>query len=284
MYKKRDKAQLTMDEFYLPFGDGLDANNRWVKIARIIPWDFIEEEYAKNFSEEAGRPSIPSRIAFGASFIKEQENLTDEGTVAYLWEFSSKTGHKTAYNRRRARRNYLKVAKQRFMQETGTHSCPDRIVSLRQPHIRCIVRGKAGRPYEFGQKLHLSVVNGFTFIEDQSYDNYNEGVRLRAAAQRYKERFGHYPEAILADTIYRNRDNRAFCKEHGIRLSGPKLGRPRKDETEESRSQAYQDSCDRNMAEGRNGIGKRRYGLDLIMAYLAETGKTEAAFIIPENC
>ena len=125
-----------------------------------------------------------------------------------------------------------------------------------------------------------SVFNGFTFIEDQSYDNYDEGVRLQAAAERYKERFGHYPEAILADTIYRNRDNRAFCKEHNIRLSGPKLGRPRKEETEESRSQAYQDSCDRNMAESRNGIDKRRYGLDLIMAYLAETGKTEAAFII----
>jgi hypothetical protein len=387
MYKKRDKAQLTMDEFYLPFGDGLDANNRWVKIARIIPWDFIEEEYAKNFSEEAGRPSIPSRIAFGASFIKEQENLTDEGTVAYLcespyaqylvglkafrkeplfdssmmahfrkrftpellqrvnelmyerahpaeenkpddkdeppegggnkgvlildatvapadikyptdlglvndcrentekfieklWEFSSKTGHKTAYNRRKARRNYLKVAKQRKAKLKATRRAIGEIVSLRQPHIRCIVRGKAGRPYEFGQKLHLSVVNGFTFIEDQSYDNYNEGVRLRAAAQRYKERFGHYPEAILADTIYRNRDNRAFCKEHGIRLSGPKLGRPRKDETEESRSRAYKDSRDRNMAESRNGIGKRRYGLDLIMAYLAETGKTEAAYII----
>lgn len=124
------------------------------------------------------------------------------------------------------------------------------------------------------------MVNGFTFIEDQSYDNYNEGVRLQAAAQRYKDRFGHYPETILADTIYRNRDNRAFCKEQGIRLSGPKLGRPRKYGTDESDSQAYKDSCDRNMVEGRNGIGKRRYGLDLIMAYLAETGKTEAAFII----
>ena len=75
-----------MDEFYLPFGDGLDANNLWVKNARISPWDFIEEQYAKNFSEESGRPSIPSRIVFGASFIKEQENLMDEGTVAYLSE------------------------------------------------------------------------------------------------------------------------------------------------------------------------------------------------------
>ena len=166
------------------------------------------------------------------------------------------------------------------MHDTGTHSCPDRIVSLRQPHVRCIVRGKAGRSYEFGQKLHLSVFNGFTFIEDQSYDNYNEGVRLQAAVERYKDRFGHYPEAVLADTIYRNRENRAFCKEHSIRLSGPKLGRPRTDETEENGKQAYKDSCDRNMVESRNGIGKRRYGLDLIMAYLAETGKTEAAFII----
>ena len=169
---------------------------------------------------------------------------------------------------------------QRFMHDTGTRSCPDRIVSLRQPHIRCIMRGKAGRPYEFGQKLHLSVVNGFTFIEDQSYDNYNEGVRLQASAERYKDRFGYYTEAILADTIYRNGENRSFCKEHGIRLSGSKLGRPRKDETEENRLQAYKDSCDRNMVEGRNGIVKRRYWLDLIMAYLAETGKTEAAFII----
>ena len=103
---------------------------------------------------------------------------------------------------------------------------------------------------------------------------------LQASAERYKDRFGHYPEAILADTIYRNRENRTFCKDQGIRLSGPKLGRPRKKEADESRSQAYQDSCDRNMVEGRNGIGKRRFGLDLIMAYLAETGKTEAAFII----
>ena len=40
-----------MDEFYIPFGDGWDANNRWVKIARSIPWVFFEELYAKNFSE-----------------------------------------------------------------------------------------------------------------------------------------------------------------------------------------------------------------------------------------
>jgi len=76
---------------------------------------------------------------------------------------------------------------------------------------------------------------------------------------------------------YRNRDNRAFCKEHGIRLSGPRLGRPKLSELKADKEQAYKDSCDRNMVEGRIGIDKRRYGLDLIYARLTNTGEIEAA-------
>ena len=33
--------------------------------------------------------------------------------------------------------------------------------NLRQPHVRPIVRGKAGHPVEFGQKLGFSVVDGY---------------------------------------------------------------------------------------------------------------------------
>ena len=86
VYRKRDKNQLTMEEFYLPFGNGLNADNRWVKMAKLIPWDAIEEIYGDELSQETGRPAISSRIAFGALYIKEQENLTDEGTVSYLSE------------------------------------------------------------------------------------------------------------------------------------------------------------------------------------------------------
>ena len=42
-------------------------------------------------------------------------------------------------------------------------SIADRIVSLSQPHIRPIVRGKAGKKYEFGAKVSLSLCNGFSF-------------------------------------------------------------------------------------------------------------------------
>ena len=158
-----------------------------------------------------------------------------------------------------------------------SHSVENRIVNLRQPHIRPIVRGKAGKKYEFGQKISTSVVNGYTFIEQQSYDNFNEGVTLQESVERYKARFGHYPEAVLADKLYRNRENLRYCKKWGIRLSGPPLGRPRKQASKDAKRIARQDNAERNMVESRYGITKRRYSLARIMAYLPETGKTQAA-------
>lgn len=432
MYRKSDRAQLSMDEFFMPFGGRLSADNRWVKIAKLMPWDMVEDLYASTFKDEKpdGRPPIPARLAFGALYIKEQETLTDERTLEYitenpymqyflglrefrqeqlfdpsmmthfrkrftpemvsqineelyrrmnppkppedsgndgtlildataapsdiryptdlsllnecrentermideLWEGSSRRGHKTDYNRKKAREKYLAVAKQRKprknkikqavreqleyvkknlktldrlmlessnsvlpkhllrlktireaarqqqeMLESAKHSVTDRIVSLRQPHVRPIVRGKAGSPVEFGQKLAFSVVNGFTFIDGQSWDNFNEGVTLKESAEKYKDRHGVYPSVILADTIYRNRENRNFCKSNGIRLSGPRLGRPKAEEKDADKEQAYRDNCERNVVESRNGIVKRRYGLNLVMATLACTAETEAA-------
>ena len=375
MYRKEDKKQLTMEEFMLPFGGYLSADNRWVRMAKLMPWDAIEEEYANSMSETEGRKALPARMAYGAIYVKEQEGLTDERTLEYmvenpyvqyfvglkgfsreapfdasmmvhfrkrfpaesiqrinetlyermapkmealapqgkpssqqeglssieqeglssmngdestaaqgegtplcesssaqegsassgdtladgqnkgtlildatvapadiryptdlgllnecrenaekmieiLWPHTNRQGRKTAYNRKKARKGYMKVVKQRKprrkvvqravveqleyvrmnlealdrlllcvayailpeadlfrlcticqiyrqqkqMVDKGDHRCDNRIVSLRQPHVRCIVRGKARAPFEFGQKIHLSVVNGFTFI------------------------------------------------------------------------------------------------------------------------
>jgi hypothetical protein len=140
-----------------------------------------------------------------------------------------------------------------------------------------MVRGKAGKPYEFGQKLSASVINGYTFIDNQSYDSFNEGIRLKDSVEQYKTRYGFYPKAVLADKIYRNRDNLTYCKERGIRLSGPRLGRPKKYPTKDEKQQMIIDSSERNTIESRFGILKRRFGLNLIMAYLPETGMTEGA-------
>lgn len=107
------------------------------------------------------------------------------------------------------------------MYDYRTHSIPDRIVSVSHPLVRPIVRGKAGKPVEFGAKLDISVVDGWTRLECCSFDAYNEAGNLKMIVERLE---GHYPSRILADKIYRNRENLSFCKEHGIRLSGPGPG------------------------------------------------------------
>lgn len=88
MYYRDNSEQLAMEEFFQPFGGRLRKDNRWVRLAGIMPWEYIEDIYAKNLSGETGRPAISSRIAFGAIFIKEFCHLTDEGTVQEIQENS----------------------------------------------------------------------------------------------------------------------------------------------------------------------------------------------------
>jgi len=84
---------------------------------------------------------------------------------------------------------------QQYVFENGTHSVENRIVSISQPYIRPIVRGKAKSPVEFGAKLDLSVDgDGMCRIEKLSFDAYNESAVLKSAIENYKQRTGHYPE------------------------------------------------------------------------------------------
>ena len=65
------------------------------------------------------------------------------------------------------------------MWENKTQSVPQRIVSLTQPHIRPIVRGKAGKPIEFGAKLSVSCVDNYVFLDKISWENFNESCHLK---------------------------------------------------------------------------------------------------------
>jgi len=371
MYKKKS-PQMSM--FKAPENfmmlSGLDPNNRWIRMSELIPWDLVEEKYAKNFKETPfSRPAKPVRMAIGTQIIKEKYVLSDDETVEMIAEnpylqyfigleaFSNKApmeasvltlfrkritpemlaeindyiigrkkkdddendpsggaanggesaetqgktnegtlildatcvlsdirfptdisllnegleclegiidelhemgltnGVKPRTYRQVARRDYLRFIRnrkpkkkviratirkqlcymrrdlaaietcdtaklssnsqqrlavvrklyeqQKQMYETKTHQVPDRIVSIHQPWVRPIVRGKATADVEFGAKVAISV--------------------------RYKEQTGLYPQRILADKIYRTRDNLQYCDMHHIHMSGPKLGRPPKD-------------------------------------------------------
>ncbi len=169
---------------------------------------------------------------------------------------------------------------QAYMYENKTHSVKNRIVSIGQPYLRPIVRGKIKSPVEFGAKFDLSIdENGYGRIEKLSFEAYNESTCLEDSIERYKQRTGHYPERVLVDQIYRTRYNRAYCKLKGIRLSGPKLGRPSKD-NDHSKEIEYQDNVDRIEVERMFSLSKRCYNLGLIKTKLEETTMTSIALSI----
>ena len=169
---------------------------------------------------------------------------------------------------------------QDYMYRNNTHSVKDRIVSISQPYIRPIVRGKAKAPTEFGAKLDMSIdENGIARLERLSFDAYNECDVLIGTIERYRERTGHYPERVLVDQIYRNRNNRDYCKQHGIRISGPALGRP-KLLSKEEKIQAYNDNTDRIEVERGFSLAKRCYGMGLIRTKLDTTTRSSIALSI----
>lgn len=174
---------------------------------------------------------------------------------------------------------------QEEMYASRSNRIDDRIVSIAQPYIRPIVRGKLKSPVEFGAKISASVVEGFIYLDHVSWDAYNEAGDLFDQVESFKSRTGCYPVSIHADKIYRNRENLAYCRKLGIRLSGPVLGRPPKALTEDPaalkahRKEQHQDEIDRIEIEGKFGIAKRHYSLGRIMTKLASTSESAIALI-----
>ncbi len=455
MYKRTENQLILPGDFFLPFGGKLNKDNRWVKLASLIPWWRVEDKYAKSFKKTLkGQKAVSVRVSLGALIIQHRLNTSDRETVQqiaenpYLQYFlgfpefkegqpfdpslmtyfrkrlgadiinevnemivmeeqnqqkdndsddDSTTGSASKGNsdhisndkpkshqgkllldatcapadiayptdlnllnearekleniidvlhaprrgnqkkprtyRQKARKAYLAIAKQRrvngkkvrkavgqqlryvkrnlqiidrlkeqsslsalnkqeykqlfviselFRQQqemytNRSHRVDDRIVSISQPHVRPIVRGKAKANIEFGSKVAISLVNGYALIEKMSWDSYNEALTLQESVEKYKKCYGYYPEAVLADQIYRNRENRDYCKRKGIRLSGPPLGRPSKKDQSEQKRIVQMDSAERNAVEGKFGEGKRHHGLGLIQARLPETSETVIA-------
>jgi Transposase domain (DUF772) len=86
MYKKAEQLTTESENFELPFGAKLAADNRWVIMAKLIPWAEVEEEYAKKFTIEIGAPAKSSRMALGALIIKEKLGISDRETVEQIRE------------------------------------------------------------------------------------------------------------------------------------------------------------------------------------------------------
>ena len=164
------------------------------------------------------------------------------------------------------------------MFKTRTHTIEDRIVSIHQPHVRPIVRGKTSAPVEFGAKIQVVTIDGISFLDKLSWDAFNESSCLEDSVEKYKARFGFYPRELLADKIYCTRANRKMLKEKGsgIFLRAKPLGRP----SLASALSIHVSPGERNAIEGKFGQAKTAYGMNRIKARLKITSESWIAGII----
>ena len=156
--------------------------------------------------------------------------------------------------------------------------CDDRIVSISQPYVRPIVRGKLNKAVEFGAKLSVSLTGeGLARVDHLRWDAFHEGQDLKAQVEAYRVRYGHYPEAVMGDPLYGTRDNRRYLKQLGIRFAGKPLGRPKKvtdanrEELKRLKAQRREEYLQRIPIEGKFGQGKNGYRLNYIRAKRADT-------------
>lgn len=155
---------------------------------------------------------------------------------------------------------------QREMYSNKTSRCDDRTVSISQPYVRPIVRGKAGKKVEFGTKMGLALAKAETL----GWDAHNESADLVPHAESYRELYGHYPDLIQIDKIYGTNANRNWCRERGIGMTVATKGK-RHEETVREKRKRKKEFNERNAIEGRFGQAKQGYGLNNIKAKLSNT-------------
>lgn len=217
------------------------------------------------------------RKAIGKQLRYLRRNLR---TIDRLWTMS---GTQWPLTHRQLRAYWVVqqlYAQQLHMYQEKTHRVADRIVSVHQPHVRPIVRGKAAANVEFGAKLNVALCDGIAWPDHIGWDAHNESEWLMHHVQCYKQRYGYYPEAVNVDGIYGTRENRRKLQELGIRFIGKALGRPTTESRTPSAKRALaKEMAQRNHIEGKFGQGKNAYGLDRIGAKLQATSESWIAAI-----
>jgi len=274
----REISEQLIDELHLQLGGSKPRTYR--KNARK---DYLSISKKKRAGHKLIRKEIREQLQYLRRNLKHLESMLDQ--------LLPEDGMPFPLSRKLQRKYWIiqhVYAQQRKMYDTNVRRCDDRIVSISQPHVRPIVRGKAGRAVEFGSKVSVSMVGKLAFVDHLSWDAFNESQDLQAQVTEYHKRFGFYPETVLADGIYGTRANRSWLKERGIRFGGRPLGRPKKATPEnregilEQKRQRREDERARIPIEGKFGQGKNGYRLNQIRAKLASTSQAwvRAIFLV----
>lgn len=161
------------------------------------------------------------------------------------------------------------LSQQQEMFTSGTHSVPDRIVSISKSYIRPIVRGKEVKKVEFGAKVNMIQVDGINFIEHLSFDAFNEGPRLIDSIRYSRTLFGKITH-ISADDIYATNVNRKWSTSQHITTNFKRKGRAGKHEDHRQIIAAELRKERATRMEGSFGTEKQHYSLDKVKARIKQ--------------
>jgi IS5 family transposase len=260
----REQTEKLIDKIYKPEAGKIKPRTYRKKARK----EYLRVIKQRKKSIKTIRKSIRKQLGYLNRNIKTIDKLLDEKPQEVVM------GHKEFRMLCIVREVYRQ---QEEMYREKKNNISDRIVSIHQPQVRPIVRGKSTAMVEFGAKISVSLVNGFTKPHQISWDAYNEGGDLKSQVENYKDQYGFYPAVVIADKIYGTKENREYLKTKGIKFSGKKLGRPKlnTDETDKKEEKELkQYNKERNQVEGKFGEGKRRYGLDRIRARKSDTSES----------
>lgn len=136
----------------------------------------------------------------------------------------------------------------------------ERIVSVHQPHLRPMVRGKYPVEVEFGPKILLNLKNNFLFLEHLSFENTSDSQLLDISLKGYQERFGSLPTQLAADRGFWSQENRQLAVDYGIK----KIAIENKGKSSYLKGKPFRERLRRLRCkiEAKISLAKRKYGLD----------------------
>ncbi len=160
-------------------------------------------------------------------------------------------------------KTFVSTAQKIIAQQKGVYrnkKVSERIVSIHQPHIRPMVRGKYPISVEFGPKILLNLQNDYLFLESVQFNNVADSHLLETSFQKYKERFDRYPTQLAADRGFWSKENRQLAENYGVK----KIAIENKGKSSYLKGQPFRERLRRLRCkiEAKISLAKRKYGLD----------------------
>lgn len=166
------------------------------------------------------------------------------------------------------------VEQQDKRNKSKTNIIENRIVSLHEPNVRPIKRGKDNAKCEFGKKVAFSVIGETLLVSTKiESDAFDDREMIKATIEKHNKITGRDLTEIISDRGGHNKENHALLKEKGIKDGIQKLGKQKDKPTRVQKRQRNR----RSVIEGKIGTAKQRYGLNR-NRYKEDNGKAYTIF------